>query len=311
MTRNRRTWMTGVLGLGLAPWQNLLSVTEPYEREGSRLLLGVAAYSFRHHFAYMRGVVNKGYIEGTRQLDMAEFIRYSAGLGVDSVELTSYFFPPEVEASYLAHCREIAHINGIAVAGTAVGNNFSYPAGAPERAEQMAYVKEWIDKSSILGAPHVRVFAGRHPKGVAPEEAEKNAIEALKEAGEYAAVRGIFLGIENHDSVTTADRLLRIVTAVDNPFVGVNLDSGNFIADDVYAEMAVSVPYSINVQLKTEIKTAEGREKVPADLARVIRILKDGGYAGHVILEFEESGDPFTHVPGLLETLRGYIEEAG
>lgn len=300
--------MTGALGLGLAPWQNLLSVSEPYQREGSRLLLGVAAYSFRNHFAYMKGAPNKGYVEGTRQFDMAEFIRYSAALGIDSVELTSYFFPPEVEGAYLAHCREVAHINGVAIAGTAVGNNFSYPAEAPERVVQMAYVKDWIDKASILGAPHVRVFAGRHPKGVAPEDAEKNAIQALSEAGEYAAEKGIFLGIENHDSITTADRLLRIVTAVDNPFVGINLDSGNFIAGDVYAEMEASVPYSINVQLKTEVKVGEGKEKEPADLERVISILKDGGYAGHVILEFEEKDDPFEQVPPILERLRSYIE---
>jgi len=300
--------MTGALGLGLAPWQNVLSVSEPYERQGSRLLLGVAAYSFRNHFAYSRGVANKSYVEGSRQFDMAEFIRYSAGLGVDSVELTSYFFPPEVDDAFLAHCREVAHINGVSIAGTAVGNNFSHPQDAPERVEQMAYVKDWIDKASILGAPHIRVFAGKHPKGVAPDDAEKNAIEALKGAGEYAAGKGIFLGIENHDSVTTSDRLLRIVTAVDNPFVGVNLDSGNFIAEDVYAEMEASVPYSINVQLKTEIKVGDGKEKVPADLEKVIRILKDGGYAGHVILEFEENTDPFEHVPPILETLRGYID---
>ncbi|MEM7600223.1 MAG: sugar phosphate isomerase/epimerase family protein [Verrucomicrobiota bacterium] len=308
MKTTRRNWMTGALGLGLAPWQNALSVTEPYQREGSRLLLGVAAYSFKNHFAYMKGSPNKGYVEGTRQFNMAEFIRYSAGLGADSVELTSYFFPPEVDDSLLAHCREVAHVNGIAVAGTAVGNNFSYPAGSVEKEEQMAYVKDWIDKATVMGAPHVRVFAGRHPKGMAPEEAEKNAIEALKEAGEYAAARGIFLGVENHDSVTTAERLLKIVTAVDNPFVGVNLDSGNFISEDVYNEIESSVPYAINVQLKTEVKLQDGEKKVPGDLERVIGILKDGGYAGHVILEFEEKTDPFDHVPALLETLRGYID---
>ncbi|MDF1826119.1 MAG: sugar phosphate isomerase/epimerase [Verrucomicrobiales bacterium] len=298
--------MTGALGLTLTPWQELLSVTEPYKREQSRLLLGVAAYSFRNHFAFMKGAANKGYVEGSRQLDMADFIRYSAGQGVDSVELTSYFFSPETDDAYLAHCREVAHVNGVGIAGTAVGNNFSYPKDTPEREKEMAYVKDWVDKASILGAPHVRVFAGRHPKGVNADEAEQNAIEALKESGEYAATKGVFLGIENHDSVSTADRLLRIVTAVDNPFVGVNLDSGNFIADDVYAEMEASAPYAINVQLKTEIKGANGKE--PADLERVIGILRNTGYAGHVILEYEEQDDPFVHVPEVLAKLRGYID---
>ncbi|MEM1441813.1 MAG: sugar phosphate isomerase/epimerase family protein [Verrucomicrobiota bacterium] len=308
MKATRRRWMAGALGLAVAPWEQALSVTKPYQRERSRLLLGVAAYSFRNHFRFMKGKPNKNFVDGSRELDMAEFIRYGATLGVDSVELTSYFFEPDVTTASLAHCREVAHVNGVAIAGTAVGNNFSYPKEAPEREEQMAYVKDWIDKASIMGAPHVRVFAGRHPKGVEAEDAEKYAIENLKIAGDYAAERGIFLGIENHDSVTTAERLLKIVTAVDNPFVGVNLDSGNFIADDVYAEMAASVEYAINVQLKTEIKVGDGKEKAPADLERVIGILKSGGYAGHVILEFEEKLDPFEHVPEWLETLRGYID---
>ena len=106
----------------------------------------------------------------------------------------------------------------------------------------------------------------------------------------------------------TAERLLRIVTAVDNPFVGVNLDSGIFVADDVYSEMEASVGYAVNVQLKTEIKVGDGSEKAPADLNRVIEILKAGNYAGHVVIEFEEKTDTFEHVPTLLETLRGYNE---
>ncbi|MEM6915497.1 MAG: sugar phosphate isomerase/epimerase family protein [Verrucomicrobiota bacterium] len=308
MKTTRRKWMTGALGLAVAPWEKALCVTEPYQREGKRILLGLAAYSFRNHFAYQKGKPNRNFVEGSREFDMADFIRYSAGLGVDSVELTSYFFEPEVTTSYLAHCREVAHINGVAIAGTAVGNNFSHPTSSPEQEEQMTYVKDWVDKASIMGAPHVRVFAGRPPQGIDEKKAVENAIEILRIAGDYAAERGIFLGIENHDSITTAEKLLNIVTAVDNPFVGVNLDSGNFIAEDVYAEMASSVEYAINVQLMTEIKVAGGTGKAPADLERVIKILKDEGYAGHIILEFEEKLDPFEHVPHWLEQLRGYLE---
>lgn len=272
-------------------------------------MVGVAAYSFRNHFAYMKGKPNKNLPEGVEPMSMPGFIEWCAKHGAEGAELTSYFFPPEVSNEVLGECRRVAHVNGVAVTGTAVGNNFSYPKSAPEREEQMAYVKEWIDHASVMGAPHVRVFAGKHPKGVSAEDAERNAIEALAEAADYAGEKGILLGIENHDSVTTADRLLRIVKSVDSPWVGVNLDSGNFIADDVYAEMAASVPYAVNVQIKTEIKVGEnGKEKKPADLKRVISILKDGGYAGHVILEYEESHDPFENVPRVLEDLLSYAQ---
>lgn len=301
MKTNRRNWMRGALGLSLAPAGQLLAVPEPYQRASGKLSVGLAAYSFRNHFRYMRGKENSRFDETKPEMTMPSFIEYCAKNGAAGSELTSYFFPPDVTAADMAECRKVAHVNGVVVSGTAVGNNFSYPKDAPERADQMAYVREWIDHAAIMGAPHIRVFAGKHPRGVSAEDAERNAVEALEEAGEYAASKGIFLGIENHDSITTADRLLRIVKAVKNPFVGVNLDSGNFKADDVYAEMEASAPYAVNVQLKTEIKVGDGRK--PADQERVISILKDTGYAGYVILEYEETKDPYEHVPPLLDQL--------
>ncbi len=299
--KNRREFLKGVAGVG-ALGSQAWAVTEPYERVESRLLVGLAAYSFRNQFAYMKGKPNGKLNTDSPAMDMSGFIRYCAQQGVAGAELTSYFFPPEVTTEHLALCRKEAHVNGVVISGTAVGNNFSHPKDSSERAEQMTYVKQWIDHAAVMGAPHVRVFAGKHPKGISGEDAEKNAIEALEEAGVYAAERGIFLGIENHDSISTSDRLLRIVKAVQSPFVGVNLDSGNFISDDVYADMEASAPYAVNVQLKTEIKVAGGKE--PADLERVIGILKDSGYAGYVVLEYEEPHDPYEHVPPVLEKLQ-------
>ena len=243
--------------------------------------------------------------EGTREIDMPGFIEFCAQNGAAGAELTSYFFPPEVDTAYLANCRKVAHVNGVNISGTAVGNNFSYPKDAPERAEQMEYVKLWINHCAIMGAPHIRVFAGRHPKGISEDEAEKNAMAALEEAGAYAGERGVFLGIENHDSIGTADRLLRIVKAVKSPWVGVNLDSGNFKSADPYADMEESAPYAVNVQLKTELKVGDSKKKVTADMPRIAKILKKAEYSGYVVLEYEENDDPYEHVPPILEELNG------
>lgn len=298
--KQRREFLKALAALGVtggSAW----AVTKPYDRVQSKLMIGLAAYSFRNYFPYMKGKPNGKLSDDGPEMDMAGFIEYCAKHGVSGAELTSYFFPLEVTTENLAHCRKVAHVNGVAISGSAVGNNFSHPKGSPERVTQMEYVKEWIDHCAVMGAPHLRVFAGKHPKGVSADEAEKNAIEALEEAGAYAAERGIFLGIENHDSISTSDRLLRIVQGVNSSFVGVNLDTGNFVSDDVYTDMEASAPFAVNVQLKTEIKTARGKE--PADLERVFQILKESGYAGHVVLEYEENKNPYEHVPPILETL--------
>lgn len=302
MQTDRRSFISGGLAFGLATTTgSVFGVTDPYRRfKGSRIKVGLAAYSFRNYFRYMKGKEKK-LAEGTREIDMPGFIEFCARHGAEGAELTSYFFPPDVDAAYLANCRKIAHLNGVSVSGTAVGNNFSYPRDAPERKEQMDYVKLWVDHCAVMGAPHVRVFAGRHPKGVGEDQAELNAIAALEEAGDYAGKRGVFLGIENHDSIGTADRLLRIVRGVKSPWVGVNLDTGNFRSDDPYADIKASAPFAVNVQLKTEVKIGKKEEK--ADMARIAKIFKDTGYSGYATLEYEGKEDPYENVPAILDEL--------
>ncbi|MDH4410351.1 MAG: sugar phosphate isomerase/epimerase [Verrucomicrobiales bacterium] len=300
----RRSWITGALGLGLAPTASLFAVKEPYPRSGKGLQVGLAAYSFRNQFEWSRGKKNPKFEAGERAMDMPKFLQYCASQGIQGAELTSYFFAPDAGAPTFTECRGIAAKLGLTISGTAVGNNFSHPKDSPERPGQIAHVKQWIDYAALMGASHIRVFAGAHPKGVSGEEAEQNAIDALTESAVSAAEKKVYLGIENHDSITTADRLLRIVRAVDSPWVCVNLDSGNFIAEDVYAEIEAAAPYAMNVQLKTEIKVGKaGKEKAPADLERVVKILKNTGYEGFVVLEYEEETDPYEHVPPLLEKL--------
>ncbi|MCB1066313.1 MAG: sugar phosphate isomerase/epimerase [Verrucomicrobiae bacterium] len=295
-----------LLGLGVGLPASAFAVTEPYVRVGEpRLRLGLAAYSFRNYFKSMRGKPNEKMPEDQR-IEMTDFIRFCAEQNCGGAELTSYFFEPDVSDAYLAECRHLAHVTGVEISGTAVGNNFSYPKGAPERAEQMAYVKDWIDKSAIMGAPHIRVFAGKHPAGVTEEDAEKNASEALEEAAEYAGSKGVFLGIENHDSIGTADRLLRIVRNVNSKWVGVNLDTGNFRVADPYPDIEATAPYAVNVQVKVQLKYDGKTEE--ADLERIGKILRDTGYQGYVVLEYEEDDNPYEAIPPVLERMRKFCD---
>ncbi len=304
MNMNRRSLLAGAFGLSIVPISSLFAVSEPYTRSGKGLKVGLAAYSFRNYFEWARGKKNAAYQPGEKAMDMVKFIDYCAARGIHGAELTSYYFDPAATTADFQAIHRHAQEKGIAVSGTAIANNFSYPIGSTEQKEQIAYVREWVDNSAAMGAPHIRVFAGKHPKGVEPEQAEENASKSLAEAAAYAGEKKIYLGIENHDSISNSARLLRIVRAVESPWVCVNLDTGNFIGDDVYAEIAAAVPYAMNVQVKTEIRAgADGKGRAPADLERIVKILKDGGYEGFVTLEFEEDADPYERVPVVLEQL--------
>ncbi|MDP7010696.1 MAG: sugar phosphate isomerase/epimerase family protein [Verrucomicrobiota bacterium] len=235
---------------------------------------------------------------------MFKFIDFCADHHCDGAELTSYFFRHNVTRDYLIGLRRHAFLRGVEISGTAVGNNFSLPKGEARDA-QIAYVKKWIDHAAVLGAPHIRVFAGREAKGMDRAEADKWAIAGLRECCDYAGKHGIFLGIENHDSIGDAKTLINFLKAVDHPWFGVNLDSGNFRTDNPYMDFAASASYAVNVQLKVELKVAGKKE--PADLKRVADILRKASYQGYVVLEYEAAKDPYAAIPLLLKELRAIL----
>lgn len=304
MTSNRRKFFKSLSagGLGAGAVSQTLSAQEKLQTATSPVLqLALAAYSFRPHFAFSKGKPQEP--QGGKKIDMFEFIDYCAGQYCGA-ELTSYFFPPDADDDYFRRIKRHAFLNGVPIVGTAIGNNFTIPKGE-ELDQQIADAKKWIEWASIMGAPHIRLFAGKRKQWEASAENKKNAIEALQECADHAAKFGVFVGVENHGDLS-GDQVVEIVKSVESEWFGVNLDSGNFVSEDPYAEFEQCAPFAVNVQIKTEMKTPKKGEKVHADFARVARILKAANYRGNVVLEYEEE-DSYKGVPGAMAQLRKHF----
>lgn len=242
-----------------------------------------------------------------RRLTPDSFLDLAADQGWDAAELTSYFFAPTATADDMRSLRRRAFLRGLAISGSAVNNRFTLPAG-PQLDAEIAGVKAWIEKTAALGAPHLRVFAGDLPGGCTLADARRSCVAALEACADHAGRAGVMLGLENHGGiVATADGLLEVIRAVKSPWLGVNLDTGNFQVADPYAELARCIPYAVNVQYKTEMSRTPGGPKEPADAARVVRLLRDGGYQGFLTLEFEAAEDAFAAVPRQLDKLRALV----
>ncbi len=298
---NRRHFLTTSLG---ALSVTALPAIEPIQRPGaSRMQLGVAAYSFRDSFQWSRDKEQKP--ETARApWSMLDFVDWCADHGVAGAEVTSYFFPPEVDRAFLLDLKRRAYLRGVQLAGTAVGNNFALPKGDKLNAE-IAYTKKWIDHAAVMGAPHIRVFAGPQPKEITAGEAVANCLAAYQECLDYAAGQGVFLGLENHGGIVAEpDNLIQMVKAAKSPWAGINFDSGNFHTADPYADLEKIAPYAVNVQLKMEIKRAGASGAEPSDVKRVLQILRDANYQGWFTLEYEMKADPFVEVPRILEMLK-------
>lgn len=300
----RRQWLqTGVAGLAAAAFAPSLPAATPPVRNGkSHMKLSLAAYSFNK-------LLPKSWTPeqlSSAKFTLEQFIDFCAEQNLDACELTAYYFPKEITPEYLLSLKERTFRLGLDISGTAIGNNYCV-ADPAARETQLQMTRDWIDYSAILGAPAIRIFAGTKPASDTEEAARERCVSAINEALQYAATKGVVLALENHGGITaTPEQMLKIIEAVEpSPWFGVNFDGGNFQTDDPYASLAQIAPYAKNAQIKVEMHAAG--KKVPADLARVVKILKDAGYRGYLALEYEASEDPFEAIPRHLAELRKLI----
>ena len=150
----------------------------------------------------------------------------------------------------------------------------------------------------------IRIFSGHATGGMSVEEAHHLAVAAIEECCQYAGEHGVYLALENHGGLTaTPDGLLALVRDVKSRWFAVNLDTGNFRSADPYADLARLAPYAVNVQVKVSIEPAGGKRQ-PADMRRLAQIMRDAGYRGYIVLEFEEPGDPRALCPKYVDEMR-------
>lgn len=304
MNISRRGFLAGsastLAGAAIAGSSTSVEAAKAPVRNGaSHMKLSLAAYSFNRMLP--RASRNQ---EG--EITLSDFVDYCAKLNLDGTELTSYYFPADVSNDYLLSLKEQTFRLGLDISGTAIGNDFCLPEGEKRQA-QLKLCRDWIDHAAIMGAPVIRIFAGRVPKGGTEEEALDLCVAGINESLDYAAKKGVLLALENHGGITaTPEQLLSIVDRVqDSKWFGVNYDSGNFRTEDPYGDLEKIAPFAVNAQIKVALKTPDNQHK-KADLKRMVEILRAANYRGYVVLEYEE-GKPYEEIPMYVDKLREII----
>jgi sugar phosphate isomerase/epimerase len=128
----------------------------------------------------------------------------------------------------------------------------------------------------------------------------------MKPACDYAAQKGITLGLESHHGITSrAANIIAILQRVNSPYAGCNLDISNF-DEDPYAQVESLIPYATH----THIRDWYGGERhLPLDLDRIWQMFARGGYQGFMSIEYEGDEDAMTAVPKLLEKIKALCKK--
>ncbi len=234
------------------------------------------------------------------------------------------------DPAFIERVRAAADSAGIVLSNLAVGAQFWAPEPVDVRAA-IERVKQYVDLASRLGISMMRhdvVAHGNHVGDDTPlfEAAFPHIVAASKEVARYAATKGVTTSLENHGFfVQSADRVRRIVHAVDEPNFKTTLDVGNFVCvdEDPAAVVPLNLPYAMIVHFKDfyirDTDPGEGWFRSRGgkylrgaiigngdlDLASVARSVMDSGYEGFASIEFEGTEDCLLGIErGLANTRR-------
>jgi sugar phosphate isomerase/epimerase len=128
-------------------------------------------------------------------------------------------------------------------------------------------------------------------------------IDGLTACLKTAEKCGVTLGLENHWGLgRTPEGVLKVVDAINSPWLQVTMDTGNFL-EDPYDRLEKLAPKTVLVQSKT-YHGGGLWYSLDLDNERIAAMLRKHGYRGWVSLEFEGKEDPKTGVAKSLATLR-------
>jgi len=308
--RNALAVSAGIAGLTRADIVKSASLADPSRKKPAgnhKNRIGVSTYSFWQF---------NGPKENT---PIEKCIDDAARMGFDGIELLLMQMTSE-EKSYLQKIKRLAFHSGLDLMGFSTHQGFVSP-DKNSRDENIKLTIHQIELAYQLGIPTMRLNTGRWGttksfddlmanKGIEPildgyteDEGFKWVIDAILQCLPKAEECGVVLGLENHWGLgRTAEGVLRIVNAINSPWLMITADTGNFL-ENTYEQLEMLAPKTFLVQAKTYYGGGKWYS-LDLDYEKIAGIFQKYDYRGYISLEFEGNESPETAIPKSLALLR-------
>jgi L-ribulose-5-phosphate 3-epimerase len=246
--------------------------------------LSLASWSL--HVMYDRG-----------ELDQLGMVRFAGEHGFSGFELGNRYFRAPT-ASYLEELASTAATAGVRL--LLIMCNDEGDVADPDRAERMRAARnhrKWVDVAAFLGCHSIRVNVAQHRRAAEAEDARGTAAEALADLLAYAAGE-VHVVIENHGGLSSdPDWVVSLIEHVRDPGLGTLPDFGGFPPDRRYEGVEKFMPHATAVSAKCYDFGPDG-EETTIDFARMLAIVQQAGYRGHIGVEYE--GERLSEREGIL-----------
>jgi sugar phosphate isomerase/epimerase len=185
--------------------------------------VGIDSYCFHRYFGEVYG--HQTAPPAHEKMTMDDFLAFAKKLDVDGVSLESCFFPSLEQAWFLDLKAKL----------DAYGFDRVYAWGHPDGLEAGKNRKAYDDmiahipNARLIGADVMRIVASSLMFRFEPHGPQIDIlVDWLKDAVQVAEANGVRLAVENHIDYTS-DECVELLDRVGSPYLGLNLDTGNFL----------------------------------------------------------------------------------
>jgi sugar phosphate isomerase/epimerase len=303
---NRRNFLSSAALTSAAPLVSSLEPATP--KSSAKIKLSVSSYSYWHF---------KG-----DKFPITGVIDEAAKLGLDGIDVLHRQMESEDNA-YLQNIKKHAFLNGIALTCLSIHQGFVTP-DKEELKKHIDHTNHCIELAYKMGIPCLRLNTGRWNtiksfdelmanRGIEPilpgyteDDGYKWCVDGIQQCLQKAEECGVLLALENHWGLgSTPEGMLRIHDTVNSPWLGLLMDTGNFL-ENPYDKLEKIVNKTSFVQAKTYYGGGEWYS-LELDYARIIAMLKKANYQGYISIEFEGKEPGTLGVKKSVDLLRKYL----
>lgn len=241
-----------------------------------------------------------------KELTNLEFpIRARDAFGIHAVEYVNSFMKEESkDPRYVVELKNICDNEGIT--SVLIMCDGEGRLGDPDDAARLIAVENhyrWVDIAKELGCHSIRVNASSEGDWNTQRDLAADGLSKLTEFGAQAEINVI---VENHGGISSNGKWLsEVMRTVNNPRCGTLPDFGNFNMGeemgvyDMYTGVEELMPFAKGVSAKSHNFDEAGNER-DKDYMRLLRIVLNAGYRGHIGVEFE--GSEVSEAEGIMLT---------
>ena len=229
-----------------------------------------------------------------KKLDHLDFAQTAKkDYGISAVEYVNQFFKDKAkDQHYLSEMKKRAGDAGVKSLLIMIdGEGALGDADEAKRKQAVENHYKWVEAAKFLGCHSIRVNA--ESSGSFDEQMNR-AADGLRRLTQFGAQHGINVIVENHGGLSSNGAwLAAVIKKVNHPRCGTLPDFGNFnLGDgkqyDRYQGVRELMPFAKGVSAKSHDFDEQGNE-THTDFKRMMKIVLDAGYRGHVGVEYEGS----------------------